>query len=318
MATTSRERKEKEAKKLLQGLGYEIIPEKYVKCNKCGKTKSVKSGNFYYTSNELFSGWSMELPDHNGVNRDRIILPVCKSCIEELYEEHLFNSHEDLRTAIYRLTGDLRIPWSESLFDTAISSKTDAYRAYIAKLNSLPQYSSLTMLNSEKFEEASDESENSSRIKSQNNWGSKYDREQVEYLNSLYKNMQEEYTIVTTQHKETLKLVCKMQLRLDELFELNDMSNFTKLNKEYLNILQSSGLRPIDKKSGSDKYGLRSFSQIYEEVEKDGFVKPKPVTYQQDIVDKTIQYILNYNRKMVGKEILSVPPDDTPKVDEVD
>ena len=93
------------------------------------------------------------------------------------------------------------------------------------------------------------------------------------------------------------------------------MVGFAKVHTEYQKLLQSSGLRPIDKIGGAEAAGIRSFGQIYEELEKDGFIKPELIEESQDIVDRTIQYILNYTLKLLNKEVLTEPPLDTPKVD---
>ena len=97
------------------------------------------------------------------------------------------------------------------------------------------------------------------------------------------------------------------------------MGGFSKIHTEYQKLLTSSGLRPIDKIGGAEASGIKSFSQIFEEVEKEGFIKPASVNENQDIVDKTIQYILNYTKKLLNKQVLIDTPIDTPKVDnEVD
>ena len=88
-----------------------------------------------------------------------------------------------------------------------------------------------------------------------------------------------------------------------------------KAHSEYQKLLQSSGLRPIDKLGEQKPWDERSFSQIFEEIEKDGFIKPAPIKENQDIVDKTIQYIMNYTLKLLNQQILTEPPIDTPKID---
>ena len=92
------------------------------------------------------------------------------------------------------------------------------------------------------------------------------------------------------------------------------MNTFSKMHKEYQSSLQSSGLRPIDKVGGAEASGMRSFSQIFEEIEKDGFIVPAPIEEKQDIVDRTIQYIMNYTLKLLNQQALVEPPIDTPKV----
>lgn len=282
-------------------------------CTHCGKTatKATIQRDFYKSDSQYYKG--------------TCFTPLCKECVRLL-------SLNGLKLNINKFTTVLRIidkPFLPTVFYSSIDetvgylqknniqvNKDEALEQYGEKIigyymkNIMLNNSGMTWDNGETKEKIEIETINS------NQWGGNYTQEQVEYLDKLYKNMSSEYTIVTTQHKESLKLACKMQLKLDVLFEEGNMSEFAKLNDQYLKLLQSSGLRPIDKKNSADTLGLKSFSQIYEEVERDGFIKPKPITYQQDIVDRTIQYILNYNHKLFGREILAEPPEDTPKVDE--
>ena len=58
----------------------------------------------------------------------------------------------------------------------------------------------------------------------------------------------------------------------------------------------------------------RSFSQIFEKIEKEGYIKPAPVDVKQDIVDRTIQYLMNYTLRLLDKQVLPKPPADTPKI----
>jgi hypothetical protein len=104
---------------------------------------------------------------------------------------------------------------------------------------------------------------------------------------------------------------------MDRCLEANDISGFAKLHDQYQKLLQSTGFRPIDKNSLSNQSGIKTFSQIFESVEKEGFIKPASIEENQDIVDRTIMYILNYTRKLVGVQKLEFPPLDTPKINEM-
>ena len=59
-----------------------------------------------------------------------------------------------------------------------------------------------------------------------------------------------------------------------------------------------------------DATGVKSFSQIFEEVEKRGFRKPPALTFDEDIVDAMIISLANYYNRLVGKQILSELPED--------
>jgi hypothetical protein len=103
-----------------------------------------------------------------------------------------------------------------------------------------------------------------------------------------------------------------LNILVDRALKDQDWKTFETLNKQLTSVLKDAGFRPIDRVSGSESSGIRSFSQIFEEVEKDGFIVPAPLDVHQDIVDRTIMYLVNYQRKLLNMGALDSPPDDTP------
>lgn len=146
-------------------------------------------------------------------------------------------------------------------------------------------------------------------------WGSGYDERELYQLETFYDDMITANVVTTPQHKEYLKLICKLNLEQNKALSAGEVTAFKNLNTQYNTMIKDSGFRPIDKKSSDESIGIRTFSQIFEEVEKDGFVKPYPYQEDQDIVDKTIMYLGNYTRKLVNMQSMSEPPEDTPKID---
>lgn len=145
-------------------------------------------------------------------------------------------------------------------------------------------------------------------------WGEGYSKDEYIKLEKFYQDMFISHEISTPQHKELLKFMCILNLKMHNCLEQNDIGGFSKLHEQYQKILQSSGFRPIDKTAADGGHGIRTFSQIFAEVEKNGFIKPIPVEENQDIVDKTIMYMLNYQLKLLNMQQLIEPPLDTPKV----
>ena len=82
-------------------------------------------------------------------------------------------------------------------------------------------------------------------------WGDKYEKTEIRDLEKFYNDMHMTHTIVTPQHEKALILICKLQLKMDKALENNDMGSFAKMHGEYQKLLQSSGLRPIDKIGGA-------------------------------------------------------------------
>ena len=275
-------------------------------CVGCGKIHN--KANFYISSQELHA---------NGV------LPYCKDYIKK------YSYNEDKSTNLEKFKFMLMqnsIPFLNDLYDSLLDSKGDIIGSYFRQFNSLPQYAGYTWSdgadhNAEQVEEDSVEeliNNKSFKITDEmlTRWGGSYSKSEVIYLEKFYRDMHITHTIVTPQHEKALVLICKLQLKMDNALEADDMTGFSKMHGEYQKLLQSSGLRPIDKIGGAEASGMRSFSQIFEEIERDGFIKPAPIEENQDIVDKTIQYIMNYTKRLLNKQVLTEPPSDTPKVDD--
>lgn len=149
-------------------------------------------------------------------------------------------------------------------------------------------------------------------------WGENFSDSQLYQLESFFVAMNEANDIKTPQHIESLKLLCKLNVLQNKALEEGQVNDFKNLNTQFNKLMETSGLRPIDKKAGGESAGIRTFGQIWEEIEKDGFIEPYPYQEKQDIIDKTIMYIGNYTRKLMNMQSMSSPPDDTPVVDESD
>jgi len=283
-------------------------------CNDCQKDKPII--NFYQSGSKMFDG----------------LAPICKQCTKDMI------NYEDIET-IYLVLQTLDMPFVVGIWESCNErsiekikegKKYDVFGNYVRQINSLPNYNAMGWKNSEFKEDI--EKNKQKKIDRENKenhinalvtddmyerWGENYTKKQMIDLEKFYNDMRMTHTIVTPQHIKALKMMCKMQLKLDIFLEEDDMTSFSKLHIQYQNLLQSSGLRPIDKVGGDEATGMRSFSHIYEEVEKDGFIKPKKYKISQDIVDYSIMHIENYTRKLVGNQILIEPPIDTPKIEEI-
>lgn len=272
-----------------------------------GCNQKHRKSQFYVSYNKL----------HNGV------YPYCKKFIKETV------TNDDGSINIDKLQDILRqidAPFLIDYWHISVDSGGDIVGQYFKNLK-LKQNRDLTWKNSMFAPDDDDEGANCNNYNTVNNddfnitpemlyrWGENYNKSELMYLEKFYNDMHMTHTIVTPQHEKALIMICKLQLKMDRCLESDDMVGFSKAHSEYQKLLQSSGLRPIDKLGGAEASGMKSFSQIFEEIEKDGFIKPAPIKENQDIVDKTIQYIMNYTLKLLNQQILTEPPIDTPKVD---
>jgi len=149
-------------------------------------------------------------------------------------------------------------------------------------------------------------------------WGSEYTKEEILKMEKFYQEMLMYYEVTTPQHKDMLKKACKYSLLAEREADAGNLDMARKCNEQYLKLIDDGGFKPSDKKQEDDSSGIRTFSRIFEEVEKRGHIDTAPVDENQDIVDKTIQFLINYQLKLLNMGKLTDPPPDTPKVEEQD
>lgn len=129
-------------------------------------------------------------------------------------------------------------------------------------------------------------------------WGSTFSIEEMDKMNKFYDDMCRSFAVETPQHFKMLEKLAKIDILIDRAIEENDTQAVKHLQDTSNKITADAGFRPIDKISISEQAGIRSFSEIFEEVERDGFVEPYPLEENKDIIDKTIEVILNHYRRL--------------------
>jgi len=152
-------------------------------------------------------------------------------------------------------------------------------------------------------------------------WGSKYEPEDYMKLEEFYTKMKDFNKIETPQDEFYLKKLAVISLKLDKELEDGNYAQVKQLGDLFSKYMADSKFRAMDLTDATKSGGIRTFSQIYAEVERDGFIPlweeyRKIKGLKQDIVDKTIMYILNYTLKLNKTPQMITPPSDTPKIDE--
>ena len=151
-----------------------------------------------------------------------------------------------------------------------------------------------------------------------NRWG-KYKPEEYHNLEKFYWEMKDRNKIETPQEETYLKKLALISLKMDQELAAGNYPQARDLGNLFSKYMADSQFRAMDKTEADKTGGLRTFSQIYAEVEKDDFIPPweyymKIKGLKQDIVDKTIMYIANFILRLNKIEQMTEPPADTPKV----
>lgn len=273
-------------------------------CKGCGKSK-LKT-DFYTSTSIMFDGY----------------VPLCKKCLKDMIDE---NNIESVKTTLQRIDK----PFIAKVWKSAEENDSDTVGTYFRMINSLQQYKNSSWADSdfegenqtEIYKHKFDDIDNMDEISTDDGvikltkdiamkFGSGYTNREYLTMEKFYKDMSYTHDISTPQLKKQLIYLCKLQVWMDRALEQGNDSAFKNFNDRYEKILHSSGFRPIDRKSSSEASGLMSFSQLFEQVERNGYVEPKPIEERMDLVDMAILAHLNYVRQLVGHDKLAILPDE--------
>lgn len=278
------------------------MSKKYKLCSSCEKQRVMTA--FYSTNSKMFMDGKV---------------PVCKKCISEQIDE------EDI-SSVRRILRQIDKPFIYSLWESALRSDKDTFGSYMKMINSLPQYKEMTYDDSTE-QSVIDDSNNFSddedideididdeTIKVTNEvkyrFGLGYKNEEYIKMEKFYRDMRDTHTITTPQHIEMLVEICKVNIEKDRALKDRNVGDYKKLSDAFKVLIADAGFRPADKVSGNEAVGIRTFSQIFEEIEKDGFIEPAPIEVHEDVLDRTIMYLSNYTRRLLNMDILHTPQDD--------
>jgi len=250
-------------------------------------------------------------------------MPICKDCVMGIYDFY-YESCEDMRVAIHATCCELGLAFKEVYFKQAQteltkSDKLHPFAAYMKFLSSNgsriegslsfrdsdPLYTDIqlpTGVNPNFVEQRDPE-----MIAK---WGPEYTDDQYAQLEDLWNRYSDANNISTPQEQENLKIICMLTLKYKSIIMTGDESAIQKMSIALDKALTAGKLRPMDQTSSNDAAGIRSFSDIYAEVEKRGYIKPEPVKEFKDIVDRAIMHIINYTLKLMNKPTVTSSPVD--------
>jgi hypothetical protein len=273
---------------------------------KCGECKKEKSQAFFFKVD------SPMFPDG--------MINICRDCVREQVDV------EDMESVIGFLR-QIDKPYIEKYWNEAVQSGKHPLGEYIRKINSLSQFKGKTFDDSDGMQgvgkttelQLAQMSDTIATVdgevieysdKMVDDWGIGYKKHEYLRMEKFYKDMEKTHEIKTPVHIHMLKQLSYLSVDVDRLRQAGDWQNFTKLSKTIEDMTKSAGFRPVDRQGIDEATGTRSFSQAFEEVEREGFRLPPPITFAYDDVDKIIVALGNYYHRLVGKQILTEVPEE--------
>jgi hypothetical protein len=247
------------------------------------------------------------------------MINICRDCVREQVDV------EDMDSVIGFLR-QIDKPFIQSYWDEALQSEKHPLGEYIRKVNSLSQLKGKNFNNSDgingvgKIDLSSAKTPNVvENVKGEvivysdelvNKWGIGYKKDEYLRMEKFYQDMRLTHEIHTPVHVNKLMEIAYLQIEQQRLRQERDIPNYTKLAKTIEDMEKNAGFRPVDRQGIDGATGIKSFAQIWEEVEKKGFRKPPKLHFDEDIVDAMIVSLANYYNRLVGKQILSELPED--------
>lgn len=216
------------------------------RCSHCGHWYTSQV-NFYKTPSPLYE-------KNNGY------LTVCKTCSQNLFDDHCRDLDNDLHVAMRLTCHELDWPYDEETFDS-VAEKTrirghlvESYAAIIgnAKYTIGLSYSDTMVkemqapapfimpdISPEKLEEDEEEKERVERRKwASRFFGKRFTEDQLDYLCDEYAEWEEEYKPKKKADKDLYKNICLMDLKIYE------GSATEKDFKVYQDLMESAGAKP--------------------------------------------------------------------------
>ena len=272
-------------------------------CQECKKVKGVN--RFFKVDSPLFPDGRMN---------------ICSDCVRKIVDVNSLDSVIDFLRQIDK-------PFLKTHWNSAIASNRHPLGEYIRQMNSLSHVRGLTFKDSDGYAgsgevDVKDEVQRIDAVETEKGeiieysddllkkWGRGYKKDEYLFLEKYYLDMLEQYDVKTPTHKDTLRQLSYLSVDRDRLRQEGNWGDYHKISQTMRDMIKYAGFTPSEIKGTDEESGLRTFSQIFEEVEKHGFRKPPPSNFNEDIVDGIIISLLNYYNRLFGQEVLSSVPDD--------
>lgn len=210
----------------------------FYKCPVCGTPYKKLDDNFPASQSELYAGWDYHLP-------------ICKRCMDRLFEHYtqVYGGDED--TAIRRICEKFDIYYNVSLLNASrkITKNRSRIHTYISKAN-LVQYKDKTYdttLDEERkngivetYEDIKDEKK--TKLKTVKFFGTGFSDDDYQYLQDQYSDWTTRCECKTKAQEEVFKRICFKQL---EILKANRAGKDTKdLDKTFQDYLDTANLKP--------------------------------------------------------------------------
>ena len=114
--------------------------------------------------------------------------------------------------------------------------------------------------------------------------------------------MTESFDIQDADTVNTLILICKTNLKMNQYLDSGDIEGFQKISKVSESLRKTAKFTAAQNKDDKDEY-IDSIGELISMCEKDGFIPRFVTDVPQDKVDATLKDMNDYVRKLVTQDL---------------
>ena len=216
---------------------------------------------------------------------------------KKAYEESLKEQYEK---------GDI----TESEYKTLVSTST-LNNEYINRPMDVPKsdynqqdkyFSENSEMVEEQVQKAINELTDDDKLAMAMKWGSLYTPAEWIDLEKDYQRMMNSFDIQDADTINTLILICKTNLKINQALDANDIEGFQKLSKVSESLRKSAKFTAAQNKEQKNDY-VDSVGELVSMCEKDGFIPRYVTDIPQDKVDLTLKDMKSYLYKLVTQDL---------------
>lgn len=220
-------------------------------------------------------------------------------------QEQEKKAYEDLLKEQYE-KGDI----TESEYKTLVSTST-LNNEYINRPMDIPKsdynqqdkyFSENSEMVEEQVQKAINELTEDDKLAMAMKWGSLYTPAEWIDLEKDYQSMMNSFDIQDADTINTLILICKTNLKINQALDANDIEGFQKLSRVSESLRKSAKFTAAQNKEQKNDY-VDSVGELVSMCEKDGFIPRYVTDIPQDKVDLTLKDMKSYLYKLVTQDL---------------
>lgn len=238
-------------------------------------------------------GWA----DTEKLNSLRVAKTAEQEQEKKAYEESLKEQYE---------RGDI----TESEYKTLVSAST-LNNEYMNRPMDVPKsdynqqdkyFSENSEMVEEQVQKAINELTEDDKLAMAMKWGSLYTPAEWIDLEKDYQSMMNSFDIQDADTINTLILICKTNLKINQALDANDIEGFQKLSRVSESLRKSAKFTAAQNKEQKNDY-VDSVGELVAMCEKDGFIPRYVTDVPQDKVDLTLKDMKSYLYKLVTQDL---------------